>query len=243
VEIGDQIEQHPSEVAATGERPRPAAIHMFGWFLFFAIWTVLAIYPFIAPLNGGEEYVIPPGLLNDPMMVAVAIVGSWFSFLIAAVLVWRSRLSGADVGFRRLPFRTIFRWSVGILTALIGVWIIVSAIFGDDLKVVEPLTQRPSGLYHWMLWMGLAVSAGFCEEFVVRGYGTGFLMRWGVNRWVAAVITSVLFGILHIYEGPHAMLVIAVWGLLFAIPFVKTGSIWPGVVAHTAIDAIAPFFV
>lgn len=224
-------------------RARPGGVHLLAWLLFFAVWIVLAIYPFIAPLNGGEEFVIPPGLLNDPSMVAVAIVTSWFSLMIAAILAWRARLSGADVGFIRLPGSRFLWWSGGTLASLFVVWIAVSIVFGDDLDVIEPLTQRPSGLYHWMLWMGLAVSAGFCEEFVVRGYGTGFLIRWGVNRWLAAIITSVIFGTLHIYEGSHAMFVIAVWGILFAVPFIKTGSLWPGVAAHTAIDAVAPFFV
>jgi membrane protease YdiL (CAAX protease family) len=228
---------------AVDEMPRPPAIHMVGWFLFFAIWVVMAIYPFLAPLNGGEEFILPPGLLNDPAMVAVAIAGSWFTFFIAAFLAWRARLTGFDLGFVKLATGRLLWWSTGTLAALIGIWIVISALLGDNLDVVEPLTQQPSGIPHWLLWMGLAISAGFCEEFVVRGYGTGFLIRWGVNRWVAAVITSILFGILHIYEGPHAVLVIAIWGFLFAIPYVRTRSIWPGVVAHTAIDAIAPLFI
>lgn len=227
----------------TGRRPRPGLIHVLGWILFFATWIVLAVYPFLAPLSGEEQFVIPPGMLNDPNMVAVAIVGSWFSLMIAAVFAWRARLSGLDVGFRKLPIRQTLGWSGGTVVGLVAVWLIASGVFGERLDVVEPLTQRPSGLNHWLLWLGLAVSAGFCEEFVVRGYGTGFLIRCGMNRWVAAVATSLIFGVLHIYEGPHAVVIIAVWGLLFAIPFVKTGSLWPGVVAHTVIDAIAPFLI
>jgi membrane protease YdiL (CAAX protease family) len=241
VDTGSPAFEQTLELAAKRERPRP--VHLLAWLLFFTLWVVLAVFPFVGSLSRGEEYIVPPGMLNDPAVVVIAIAGSWFSFLIAALLAWRARLTLNDVGFRLFAHQRLLWWSAGTLAGLLTVWVLVSAFFGDKLEIVEPLTRRPSGLYHWLLWMLLALSAGFCEEFVVRGYGTGFLIRWGVNRWGAAVITSAIFGLLHIYQGSGAVLVIALWGFLFAIPYVKTGSLIPGIFAHTAVDAIAPLFL
>ena len=134
-------------------------------------------------------------------------------------------------------------WSLGTLGALFAVWISVGFLFGDNLEVIEALTRRPQGLHGWGLWIGLSMTAGICEEYIVRGYGIGFLRRWGINPWFAAVVTSVLFGALHFYQGLHAVYVIAVWGFVFAVPYLKTGSLLPGVIAHAAVDAVAPFFI
>lgn len=231
------------EVPPPAPRSGPGALSLFGWIMFFSIWIFLSVWPFIAPLNGQDEFVIPPGLLDDPVMVLIAIAGAWMSFVIAAFLAWRARLTRSDVGIIDLsPLKAIL-WSVGTLATLIGFWVVVSITLGERLDVVEALTQRPSGVGRWLLWISLAASAGICEEFVVRGYGIGLLKRMGANPWFGAILTSVIFGVLHIYQGPHAMVVIGVWGFLFAIPYVKSGSLLPGIIAHIAIDAIAPLFI
>ncbi len=222
---------------------RPGWVHILAWGLFFLTWCFLSIAPVLAPLLEGETAVIPPGMLNDPIVVVGAIVMGWVSFTIAILLSWKAGLSFRDLGIKKLPLPRLFAWSLLTLVAVFGFWFAVNLILGDRLEIIEPLTRRPSGVYHWTLWMVLALTAGISEEFVMRGYGIGFLTRLGINKWIGAVVISVIFGSLHLYEGSSAIFVIGVWGFLFAIPFLKTGSLLPGIIAHTAIDAVAPFFI
>jgi membrane protease YdiL (CAAX protease family) len=211
--------------------------------LFFGANVALAWYPLFAARAGDPAAFMRPGVLDEPIMVALAIAGSWFGFLVAAVLAWRARLGRRDTGWVALPPRRLWAWTGLTLLGLVATWAAASLAFGDHLKIIEPLTHAPRGLAHWLLWIGLAGSAGITEEFVMRGYGIGLLVRLGANRWAAAVGMSILFGSLHVYEGVHAVPLLAVWGLVFATSYLRTGSLLPGILAHALVDGVAPLFI
>ena len=223
-------------------RPRPSFWHLLAWMAFFGSFLLVSFAPLFPPLSDGG-LVVPPGILDDPSMLVIAIASSWVSLAVAAFLAWRAGLTLADVGLVRRPLGETLSWTLVLLSLLLASVVLAELLLGDRLHVVEPLTRRPSGFGHWMLWLGLSVSAGFCEEIFMRGYGIGLLRRFAVPKEVALVLTAAVFGCLHLYEGPFAVLVIAVWGLLFGYIFVRTGSLWPSILAHFAVDAVAPFFI
>lgn len=75
---------------------------------------------------------------------------------------------------------------------------------------------------------------GFSEELTFRGY---FLMSLGTNRkpWPAVMISSVLFGLFHL--GNPGVTVLAVvnivlFGMLAALLFLRTDSIWSCAAMH-----------
>jgi membrane protease YdiL (CAAX protease family) len=217
---------------------RPGPLAWIFWILFFAATFLLDSAPYLT-----KSQPIEPGMLDDPKMVVLSIVGIWASLPIVLVLAWRSRLTKSDVGFVGLAPRRLLLWTAGIFAGLMITGVVPSLIWGAKLSVVEPLTRPPQGLGNWMLWIALALSAGLIEEITMRGYGIGFLLRAGANRWGAAVGMALYFGLLHVYEGPAAVPVIAVWGFLFAYSYLKTGSILPGIIAHSLVDAIAPLLI
>jgi membrane protease YdiL (CAAX protease family) len=55
----------------------------------------------------------------------------------------------------------------------------------------------------------------------------------------AAVITSVMFGVVHGYQGVLGVLRTGVMGGVLAWGFISSGSLWPVMIAHTLIDLIA----
>lgn len=75
------------------------------------------------------------------------------------------------------------------------------------------------------------------EELIFRGVLLGYLARRpaGPSRFggVAAVlVTSALFGLLHLPQGTGAAVQTSVSSLLFGALAVRYGSVWPAVVAH-----------
>jgi uncharacterized protein len=79
------------------------------------------------------------------------------------------------------------------------------------------------------------VTAGFCEELWFRGFLIAYLAQW-IGWWQAAVASSVLFGIGHACQGPAGVPKTTGVGLVFAALYGYSGSLWPSIVLHAAID-------
>jgi membrane protease YdiL (CAAX protease family) len=76
------------------------------------------------------------------------------------------------------------------------------------------------------------------EEFLWLGYAIPALgSRYGLRTAVAGSI--VLRVAVHSYQGNLALLTILPTGILFTWYFVRTGRLWPIIVAHAMVDAFA----
>jgi hypothetical protein len=85
------------------------------------------------------------------------------------------------------------------------------------------------------LFRRLSVTAGVCEEIVYRGYLIWYLSAF-VGPWPAALLAALIFGGVHLYQGPAGVVRTGATGLAMAILYVGTGSLlWP-MILHTAVD-------
>jgi membrane protease YdiL (CAAX protease family) len=83
-----------------------------------------------------------------------------------------------------------------------------------------------------LLWIGLSLSAGFCEEFVFRGYFLRQFSSMGAGLWLGVACSSLLFGVSHGYEGAAGMIAITAYGALFCVLVFARNSLRPGMIAH-----------
>ena len=96
----------------------------------------------------------------------------------------------------------------------------------------------PRGWLEVGLWIGLSLSAAFCEELTFRGY---FQIQFGAfTRSPAAglVLQALLFGVAHAYQGPRSVILIALYGALFGAVALWRRSLRPGMVAHALTDLV-----
>ncbi len=96
----------------------------------------------------------------------------------------------------------------------------------------------PASLAEAALWITLSVSAGICEEFVFRGYLQQQFARASGRLWVGVLVSAVLFGAAHGYEGLAGMLMITVYGALFGLLAIRRESLRAGMIAHGWHDSI-----
>jgi uncharacterized protein len=80
---------------------------------------------------------------------------------------------------------------------------------------------------------------GICEEIVYRGFLIHYLMRspLDLNVTAAIVVSSLIFGIAHIYQGIGGVIGSAILGVVFAVLFVMTGNLALPIFLHALIDA------
>ena len=84
------------------------------------------------------------------------------------------------------------------------------------------------------LSMLLFISVGFTEELFFRGYILGNLML-SMNRWVALLLSSVVFSLAHIGNAHFSLLgftTIILAGLLLGLPYIFTKSLWLPISLH-----------
>jgi sodium transport system permease protein len=119
---------------------------------------------------------------------------------------------------------------VAILTQLIS---IVFPIPPEHLKAMEGLFRMDDQL--WKLILIVAVTPGFCEEILFRG----FLMRFfeGQSKKWAVVVTALLFAVFHL--DPFKMLPVFLLGLLLGYLTIRSGSIVNSMISHMVNNSLA----
>jgi membrane protease YdiL (CAAX protease family) len=88
------------------------------------------------------------------------------------------------------------------------------------------------------IYLLLALKNGVLEEILMVGY---LFARWaqaGWHTWVIVVVSAVIRGGYHLYQGFGGFLGNVVMGIVFGLVFLKTRRVWVLVAAHALIDAV-----
>jgi membrane protease YdiL (CAAX protease family) len=107
-------------------------------------------------------------------------------------------------------------------------------LLGSGTNAAQGLLPR--GILESLVWIPVALSAGFCEEVAFRGYlQKQFQAITGSAAW-AVLIQAVVFGIGHLYEGVGPVVRIMLFGVLFGLLALWRKSLRPGMIAHAWSD-------
>jgi membrane protease YdiL (CAAX protease family) len=106
---------------------------------------------------------------------------------------------------------------------------------------VQAMATRilPQSARERLPFSALAITAGCCEEFLYRGFAMAAFARAGFPIWASVVISSVLFGAAHLYQGRGGLIGTGILGLLFGAFRAYTGSLLPVAAWHAAVDIVA----
>ena len=170
------------------------------------------------------------------------IAGEWIPTL-GLILYWV--LAGRSLADLRLTGDTPLRLGLGIIyvVLLIGalVWQRRALLARPDrrarvrkaLKFGEPLIPHTESERR-LFWL-VSATAGCCEEIFFRGFLTWYLSAW-IGSIAAVLLASLLFGLGHVYLGVAQVPKTAMVGLILAIVVSLTGSLWPAMLLHAAVD-------
>ncbi len=140
--------------------------------------------------------------------------------------------------------RTARRLAADCALALVG-WVAIHAIDAAWMSLTRgapaPSSLLPGNGVERLGWAAVALSAGFCEEVVYRGYLQSQLAWFTRREGAGILLQALLFGIAHGEQGGAAALRSVVYGVLFGVVARWRRSLWPGIVCHVAIDLTSGF--
>jgi uncharacterized protein len=131
-----------------------------------------------------------------------------------------------------------------------GFWVVAITVLGIGAKLLH-LDQAggldsmrrqlgflvPQTSLEVLAWCGLSLTAGFCEEIIFRGYLQRQFAVVTRSMLGGVVLSAVVFGAAHGYEGGPRMLLIGVYGFMFGLLAWWRKSLRPGMIAHAWHDA------
>lgn len=142
-------------------------------------------------------------------------------------------------------------WFVAILL-LAGLRVALGLIDIHNLQKSQEETLRalgsiaPHSYLEATCFLALSIGAGLFEEIIFRGYLQKQFSALARSAFLGIVISGIIFGLAHGYQGWRNMVVIAVFGMFFGILAYFRKSLRPGMMAHAFQDSlagIALFFV
>ena len=139
---------------------------------------------------------------------------------------------------------------VGIALGVLVVLLVLGTVLQQFLSRFEtssaPLRSLvPQNMLEASAFLAAAVTAGFVEEFVFRGYLQRQLTAWTGSVVLGSSLQILLFIQGHYFQGLIRLIPVAVFGLLFTFLALGRKSLKPGMIAHGLGDGFGPilFFV
>ena len=102
-------------------------------------------------------------------------------------------------------------------------------------QIGEMNTMLPHTRTEFLWFCGVSVTAGFCEEFLFRGYLVWVLLPW-LGWWGAAALSLSIFALAHLYQGWSGVLRTAMAGGFYTLAVATLGSLWPAIALHALVD-------
>jgi hypothetical protein len=177
-----------------------------------------------------------------------------YEWILAALVLW-------GIHLRKIPLRQLLGeqrpgarawlgdavWALGywaiavMLLALLGKALVQISGSHIDPQKIGDVTQRlaPVTGLEMTLFLVLSISAGICEELVFRGYLQQQFARMGRRVWVGVVLSALVFGAAHGYEGVAGILLIAAYGAMFGVLALLRRGLRTGMIAHAWHDSIS----
>lgn len=171
-------------------------------------------------------------------------IGGQWLFAIAALVIWLVYARPWKDLLLTLPHGWRLGLGVGVVVAAVGLlvlqlWSVARLPLERRVKARPKLANIAFMVPHtarderWFI--ALAVTAGFCEELLYRGYLPWFFAPW-LGQVGAMAVVVLAFGVSHLYQGRRGAIRATIAGAVMAVSALLSGSLIPGMIAHALID-------
>jgi membrane protease YdiL (CAAX protease family) len=214
------------------------------------VHTVVLLIALAAVCALGYISVHRQAVVHNPNRLLFYLPTMAWEWLVVGYIYWGLRRHGKsmrNIAGKRWTSASDFFIDIAIA---FGFWIVAIFVLSLVARAVgaNGMSQAvrllaPQGLLESVMWVALAITAGICEETIFRGYLQRQFVAWTGNAPVGVLLSAVMFGAGHIYQGTKATIVIGVYGLLFGILAETRQNLRPGIITHAWHDAITGLIV
>lgn len=213
------------------------------WVIFFVLGVLI---PWRGRVRLKRLLSQPPPGTKEKLALYGSTIG--FQWVLLGLVAWRSLVRGLaekELGLgHRVGLELVAAGLLGAALLFAFQWFNLRRVgrsSGGVADLMRTLAARllPANAVEFAPYCALAVTAGICEEFLYRGFAMAALSRAGAPGWAVVVITSILFGLAHAYQGRGGMIGTGLLGVLFAIMRLIFNSLLPVTAWHAAVDLAA----
>lgn len=213
-------------------------------------WLILIFLVLVIPWRGHHRlqklFAMPQVNSAERLSLYVSTIAfQWFAVLVVGWRAWARGLSSAELGldWNRGPKLAIASVVGGLVVGILH-WINLRRVGKlplSDRGRVQVLAERilPRDAREFSLYMVLALTAGVCEEFLYRGFAMAVLTDLGYAFWGVVLVSAILFGLAHIYQGRSGFTGTLLVGIVFALARILCHSLLPVMVWHAVVDIVA----
>jgi membrane protease YdiL (CAAX protease family) len=216
-------------------------------------WDFWLIFLFLGVVIPWRGYTRLKKLLARPQVdskekLALYAATIAFQWVLVGIVVWRAMVRGLTIDELGLGSKD---W-IGITAAGLFGAILVGGLQWLNLRrigrmereapeLLRKLASRllPVSLVEYLPYAALAITAGVCEEFVYRGFALAAFSKAGLPVWLVVIVSSILFGLAHAYQGRGGIVSTGIFGVLLAIGRLGFGSLVPVMMWHAGLDLSA----
>jgi uncharacterized protein len=209
-------------------------------------WRAAVFAVVLAALVGGEIWLLarlqPPWLRPEAQLSAGLVALNELMLLLpvlAATVVMTSLEGRSILSCGLAGARSGRRLAGGLLAGIAALSLLMALLLasGHAETTWSGLSTRQivADLFGWL---GVCLLVGLTEEAAFRGYLQQALSR-GMGFWPAALVTSLVFGLLHVVNAHESIIGIANVcgaGLIFCLGLQRTGSLWWSIGFHAGWD-------
>lgn len=213
---------------------------------YFTVIFLLIGWPLISLVFMGEyspQDLSFQDLAYQVYIPTIIIEGLLFFLVLLTIKKEEGKFSLSQIGFNQFNLKNLFLGFAFVIVSnivLVGVALVMKGVGILPQKDLGFL--MPQSVSEKLLWIFMSFSAAVSEEAAFRGYLLTKLNLWIKNVWVIAILSSLAFGMGHVYQGVGGVILTSLYGFFFAMLFLWKRTLAPCIFAHFIQDAAVVFY-
>ena len=213
-------------------------------------WLIFAFLGVVIPWRGRVrlQYLLALPSVGTKEKIVLYSSTMAFQWVLTLVVAWRALARGLTANELGLSQMNVLEV---LLPGLVGAVVLgglhwlnlrrVGKMEGPAPELMRSIANRvlPKNSMEFLPYCALAITAGVCEEFLYRGFALAALSKVGLPTWSVVLLTSLLFGLAHTYQGKSGVAGTSLLGLVFGTFRIWTESLVPVMIWHATVDIVA----